>query len=157
MNTTDTRRLQRIETALRKLGADQLAAVRQAVAARESEVEGALVIHQRAQAVTACPHCGGRVIRWGSAKGVPRFKCRNDAKSPDGQPVCGRSFNALTGTPLARLQKADLRLVQVEAEHLPADLARGHRHRKTDIALTNHDNLAACTRPPTTRLVHFSP
>ena len=44
----------------------------------------------------ACPHCTGtQVSSWGSAHGLRRYRCRG----------CGRSFNALTGTPLARLRR----------------------------------------------------
>jgi transposase-like protein len=43
----------------------------------------------------ACPHCHHRVCRrWGQAHGLPRFRCA----------ACGHTFNALTGTPLARLR-----------------------------------------------------
>jgi transposase-like protein len=42
-----------------------------------------------------CPHCNsGHVVIWGSAHGLPRYRCRN----------CRRTFNALTGTALARLR-----------------------------------------------------
>src|SRR3954465_2534412 len=42
-----------------------------------------------------CPHCGtpGAVKR-GRANGLRRYRCK----------ACGKSFNALTGTPLARLR-----------------------------------------------------
>jgi transposase-like protein len=44
----------------------------------------------------ACPQCGHPVCRgWGRAHGLPRFRCA----------ACGKTFNALTGTPLARLRK----------------------------------------------------
>lgn len=47
---------------------------------------------------TGCPHCGGRRLqRWGSSAGLPRYRCGD----------CRRSFNALTGTPLARLRKKE--------------------------------------------------
>lgn len=43
-----------------------------------------------------CPHCGSRKLqRWGQANGLPRYRCTD----------CRRSFNALTGTSLARLRK----------------------------------------------------
>jgi len=42
-----------------------------------------------------CPHCGNNEInRWGNAHGLPRYRCR----------ICHKTFNALTGTPLARLR-----------------------------------------------------
>jgi len=46
-----------------------------------------------------CPHCHcARVHRCGQASGLQRWRCV----------ACGRSFNALTGTPLARLRKREL-------------------------------------------------
>ena len=42
-----------------------------------------------------CPHCHHTVCRpWGQAHGLPRLRCA----------ACGKTFNALTGTPLARLR-----------------------------------------------------
>ncbi|WP_020656334.1 IS1595 family transposase [Massilia niastensis] len=44
----------------------------------------------------ACPHCGcPRSHRYGQANGLRRFRCTR----------CRRSYNALTGTPLARLRQ----------------------------------------------------
>ncbi len=46
----------------------------------------------------SCPHCGHeKVVGCGRADGLRRFRCKG----------CGKSFNALTGTPLARLRKKD--------------------------------------------------
>jgi transposase-like protein len=43
----------------------------------------------------ACPHCHHTPCgRWGNASGLPRFRCA----------ACGKTFNALTGTPLAHLR-----------------------------------------------------
>src|SRR3954471_8318498 len=45
-----------------------------------------------------CPHCGhGASVGCGQADRLRRFRCKG----------CGRSFNALTGTPLARLRKKE--------------------------------------------------
>jgi transposase-like protein len=45
-----------------------------------------------------CPHCGSiRVGKWGVVNGLKRFRCQD----------CTKTFNALTGTPLARLRKKD--------------------------------------------------
>jgi len=46
-----------------------------------------------------CPHCAveGAVIR-GRSNGLERYQCKG----------CGKTFNALTGTPLARLRKKEL-------------------------------------------------
>lgn len=45
-----------------------------------------------------CPACGGeRIGGWGSAHGLPRYRCRD----------CRRTFNPLTATSLARLRRRD--------------------------------------------------
>ena len=55
-------------------------------------------VGRRRVAETGCPHCGNRdVIRWGQASGLPRYRCQG----------CGRTFNGLTKTPLARLRKKE--------------------------------------------------
>ena len=52
-----------------------------------------------------CPHCGNEgTVRNGSANGLQRYKCRS----------CHRTFNALTGTPLARLRQKPKWLAQAE-------------------------------------------
>jgi transposase-like protein len=53
-----------------------------------------------------CPHCGGRNLqRWGRSSGLPRYRCG----------ACRRTFNGLTGTPLARLRKKEHWADQAEA------------------------------------------
>ena len=55
-------------------------------------------IGQARIASVGCPHCGGDAIRrWRAANGKPRYRCTN----------CRRTFNALTGTPLAGLRHMD--------------------------------------------------
>jgi len=45
-----------------------------------------------------CPGCNGQQLyRWGRMKGLQRYRCR----------ACGKTFTALTGTPLARLRHRD--------------------------------------------------
>ena len=47
-----------------------------------------------------CPHCGSeRPVKWGRSGGLQRYRCRN--------PACHKTFNVLTGTPLAKLQHRD--------------------------------------------------
>lgn len=47
-----------------------------------------------------CPHCGGEhAVKWGRSGGLQRYRCRN--------PECHKTFNALTGKPLAKLQHRD--------------------------------------------------
>jgi transposase-like protein len=55
-----------------------------------------LALIERAAAGRGCPRCGcSRVHRCGQASGLQRLRCLG----------CRRSYNALTGTPLARLRK----------------------------------------------------
>jgi len=52
-----------------------------------------------------CPHCGKtRVHRHGNKAGLQRYKCTG----------CGKTFNALTNTPLARMRKKELWLSYME-------------------------------------------
>lgn len=45
-----------------------------------------------------CPFCHGvSCVRWGDSHGLPRHRCR----------TCHKTFNALTGTPLARLRRRE--------------------------------------------------
>ena len=45
-----------------------------------------------------CPHCAGReIVGWGRSDGLLRFRCKS----------CGRTFNALTKTPMAHLRKKE--------------------------------------------------
>src|ERR1035437_5559741 len=48
----------------------------------------------------ACPHCkatGEQLRPWGYSHGLPRLRCH----------ACGKTSNALTGTPLAHLRKRE--------------------------------------------------
>ena len=58
-------------------------------------------IEARFAATPCCPHCRSTAVyKWGSANGLRRYRCKiND---------CGKTFNALTGTPLAQLHKREL-------------------------------------------------
>ena len=56
------------------------------------------VIEAAAAARLCCPRCQGKQLyRHGTKNGLQRFRCRG----------CGRTFNSLTGTPLARLRHKD--------------------------------------------------
>jgi transposase-like protein len=72
-----------------------LAQLRTWFAAIRDPAECLALIEQAAHG-RPCPHCGGcRVHRCGQASGLQRLRCV----------ACRRSYNALTGTPLARLRK----------------------------------------------------
>ena len=57
------------------------------------------ILEQRLEDDPKCPHCGSRRVEgWGRERnGLPRSRCLD----------CQRTFNPLTGTPLARLRKKE--------------------------------------------------
>lgn len=56
------------------------------------------LIESRASVTPTCPKCGhDQIARWGLASGLQRYRCA----------TCKITFNALTGTPLARLRHKD--------------------------------------------------
>lgn len=70
--------------------------------------ESVAVVQARLQTQLACPHCRGeRVVCNGQASGLQRYKCRG----------CAKTFNALTGTPLARLRHKAKWLEQAQVLH----------------------------------------
>lgn len=61
---------------------------------------------QQRIARSGCPHCGWRdVHRWGQANGKPRYRCIS----------CRKTFNAVTGTPLAGLHHPERWTNQAQA------------------------------------------
>ncbi|NIA52635.1 IS1595 family transposase [Massilia sp. TW-1] len=80
-----------------QLSAADLVRLREWIAGVAHPAECIALIEQAARG-RPCPRCGcARVHRCGQASGLQRFRCLG----------CGRSFNALTGTPLARLRKKE--------------------------------------------------
>jgi transposase-like protein len=80
-----------------QLSADDLARLREWIAAIVHPTECIALIEQAARG-RPCPRCAcPRIHRCGQASGLQRFRCLG----------CGRSYNALTGTPLARLRKKE--------------------------------------------------
>ena len=76
----------------------QRRALAEALAGRGSANEAVALIDAQFSAAPACGHCKSEsFISWGQVKGLRRYKCRD----------CKRTFNALTGTPLAHLQRRD--------------------------------------------------
>jgi transposase-like protein len=80
-----------------QLSANDLARLREWIASIAHPAECIALIEHAARG-RPCPRCRcARVHRCGQASGLQRFRCLG----------CGRSFNALTGTPLARLRKKE--------------------------------------------------
>src|SRR5690349_362014 len=79
-----------------RLGDEQRTALGRALAAASGEPEAVRLIEGAFAAAPRCPHCGAeRLQRWGFASGLRRYRCQ----------ACRKTFNALTGTSLARLRK----------------------------------------------------
>ena len=76
------------------------------LAAGECKTASVEVIEGCAADAPVCPHCSAeRVVKNGSADGLQRYKCRS----------CRKTFNVLTGTPLARLRMKGKWLEQTAA------------------------------------------
>ena len=79
-----------------KLTATQRQTLATVLSGQGGWAEVAALIEARFSENAQCPHCQDvRVRPWGRSCGLARYRCRS----------CGKSFNALTGTPLARLRK----------------------------------------------------
>lgn len=95
MKTIEFKRLMSL---LGGLSASECIEAQAAIRDRTREVESDVVLRQVEQQVTSCPHCIGLELRSaGSKDGRKRFKCM----------ACSKTFNAYTGTPLARLKMAE--------------------------------------------------
>ena len=82
---------------------EELASALKAQSSAEASIE---VLESAGGPSRACPHCKSeRPVRNGMADGLQRYKCR----------TCGKTFNALTGTPLARLRHKGKWLEQTRA------------------------------------------
>jgi transposase-like protein len=85
------------------------------------------LIESRGGATPACPHCGHeKVARWGKVSGLQRYRCGG----------CHATFNALTGTPLARLRCKDKWLTYAQ------QMTFGASVRKSAAACEVHRNTA---------------
>jgi transposase-like protein len=81
----------------------ELASALKAQTSAEASIE---VLESAGSQARSCPHCKSeRLVRNGMADMLQRHKCR----------ACGKTFNALTGTPLARLRHKGKWLEQTRA------------------------------------------
>lgn len=73
-----------------------------------SRTDAVAIIEARFAERAECPHCGSRRMKKSghAAGGLQRYKCRGD---------CGRTFTALTGSPLSGLHKRDVWLAYAQA------------------------------------------
>lgn len=98
------------------------------------------IVEDRLHPLRMCPHCYSRgVVRNGMAHGLQRYKCRG----------CCKTFNALTGSPLARLRHRARWLGQAQAmldgvsitkaaHQLVVARSTAFRWRHRFLALTHH-------------------
>ena len=91
----DSRTSNRLLTGLQGLTHEQRIELESALHQQCSPEQAQQIIQSRLQRTPRCPHCAGtHLYRHGQAHGLPRYRCV----------ACGKTFNALTGTPLARLR-----------------------------------------------------
>lgn len=98
--------LKRLQAMLSRLTAGQRLELLRQLEGAKSLDEATAIVEKRSAERPACAKCGAeRVVKNGHANGLQRFKCRG----------CGVTFNALTGTSLARLRHRGKWLGQAEA------------------------------------------
>lgn len=118
------RDLRRLLAKVRDLTAGQRAQLQSVLERPDSGASvRALIDGRPGGASPACPHClAVGAVRNGQANGLQRYKCRG----------CGKTFNALSGTPMARLRHKDKWLAQAQA--LSQGLSVHEAARTLDVA-----------------------
>ncbi len=125
---------------------------------RAAKVDVVAAIEHRTADDRCCPHCGtGGAVGRGQSNGLRRFCCRG----------CGKTFNALTGTPLAGLRHKD-RWLDFAAGLRDGDTVRKSsercavaestafrwRHRFLEDAKTSADTLSGIVEADHTYILH---
>lgn len=102
----DHKQFQELLDSLGRLSPDQRQMLSE-VLETENEPENPIdIVNDRSRKLHLCPYCQStRAWRWGFKSGVQRFRCK----------ACRRTYNALSGTPLARLKRRDAWLAYNEA------------------------------------------
>jgi transposase-like protein len=119
------REMKRMKAALSKMTPGQRKILAADLAALESRPASTAIVESRIAKMPNCPHCAAeRIVKNGNARGLQRYKCR----------ACGKTFCALTGTPLAGLHMRGKWLGQAEA--LDAGLTLHEVAEKLDIAVS---------------------
>jgi len=99
------RDMKRLMSLMSQLTFSQGARLRDEWFRQSAQTEVVQSIESRVGEQPQCPHCQcQRVVRNGQADGLQRYKCRN----------CGKTFNALSGTPMARLRHKGKWLAQAQ-------------------------------------------
>ena len=84
---------------LKDLTKAQRAALGELLGKAQHEKSPATIVDEKFAGSPVCPQChSGSLHKWGIVSGIQRYRCRD----------CARTFNALTGTSMARLRKKEL-------------------------------------------------
>ena len=84
--------LERLRGQVAQFSGAQMAALRALLESASALTTCLELIERFGRPCTSCPHCAAtRIHRHGLSHGLQRYRCL----------ACGRTFNALTGTPLA--------------------------------------------------------
>ncbi len=98
----------------------QRGVLKAALRSKGSTNDALALIETRFAADPSCGHCGSKHFgTWGRANGLRRYKCKD----------CGRTFNALTSTPMAQLHKRDAWLAYARARRSRQPEEGGHAVR----------------------------
>src|SRR3954453_8987440 len=102
-----------------RLSLEQRAARGGSLAEASGETEAIRLLEEALLAAPRCPHCAATALqRWGYASGLRRHR----------RTACRQTFDALTGTSLARLRKKACRLAYGEALAAGMTLVRAAAH-----------------------------
>src|SRR3954447_15234978 len=104
MSSLEARRLNHLESAIRAASGEQIVSIERLVAEVASMRVAEVALARRTEATRAeqrCPHCGtaGAHLHGKDKNDRQRFRCRTSE--------CRRTFNILTGTPMARARKPE--------------------------------------------------
>ena len=102
----EARDFQSLVEQLGELTTGQREALVEAIKRKSSVNDAIALIETRFAAAPRCGHCRSeRVATWAKPNPLTRYKCK----------ACGKTFNALTSTPLARLHRRDAWLKYAQA------------------------------------------
>lgn len=115
------------QTLVGQLGAlseGQRAALLKALSGAKKPDEVIRLIETQFDASPRCGHCGSALFkRWGVDAGLKRYKCKG----------CNKTFNALTGTPLATLKHRDRWLAYAKALVDGVSLRKAAKRARIDL------------------------
>jgi transposase-like protein len=122
----DHKQFQELLNSLDRLSLDQRHMLNEALQVAPEPDKALDLINDRALKSHICPYCqSANAWRWGFKSGVQRFRCKD----------CRRTYNALTGTQLARLKRRDAWLAYNEAmiqgQSIRKAAKSAHVHPKT--------------------------